>query len=512
MRNLRKNIFLVCVSFIGASSIAWAQIPCAGLKTFVLPDTTIETAAPVPAGPLAIPGTPRSVKVPAFCRVTGAIWPEIRFELWMPEGWNGKLLNVGNGGLAGSINYTGMLAPLQSGYATGSTDTGHTSEDPDWALGHFQRIADFGYRAIHVMTQADKAILRAFYGTGPEHSYFNGCSNGGRQALIEAQRYPADYDGIIAGDPAADWTRLYTGGHLWTMRALDGDAYLPEAKIPVLAKAVREACDALDGLADGLLSDPRRCHFDPSTLECPGADHMACFTSAQIGAIRKLWNGARNAEGLQIFPGLVPGSEDGPDGWATWISGRGPGRGSHAGLGLPALRYMIFENPEWDFRMFRYDNEPGFDNDVDFVDRKLGPVLNAINPDLRAFQALGGKLIQYHGWSDPDISPLTSIEYYEQVKNTIGQETPDFYRLFLMPGMQHCDGTGPGPNRFDMTGALDAWVEQRKMPDSILASHETNGKVDRTRPVCAYPREARWTGNGSPDEAANFTCVLPGQP
>jgi feruloyl esterase len=503
---------------ITAGSLA-AQQPCENLKNLTLPGVTISSAAAVPAGPFALPGTQnRSLPLPAFCRVIGLIWPEINFELWMPVQWNKKLLGVGNGGLAGSINYAAMANPLNAGYATGSTDTGHKSSDTAWALGHFQRVVDFGHRAIHVMTQANKAILRAYYGSAPEHSYFDGCSNGGRQALMEAQRYPEDYDGIIAGDPANHWTRLYSGAHLWTIRALDGDGYIPTSKVPMLAAAVNKACDALDGIEDGILNDPRRCHFDPSVLTCKGADAPTCLTGAQEAAVRKLWDGARTPAGDQIQPGLMPGGEDGPGGWSQWITGTGPGTGGHATLGIAGFKYIIFEDPNWDYHSFRFDAPKGFDNDVDFTDQKAAAILNATDPDLRPFQARGGKLIQYHGWSDPDITPLNSIEYYEAAARVVGhgsnypiRDTSEFYRLFLVPGMQHCNG-GPGPNTFNMLRALEQWVEQGVAPDRIVASHSTNGRVDRTRPLCPYPQEARWNGSGSTDQAENFACVLPSRP
>jgi feruloyl esterase len=519
MSPLARNRLALLIAAVCMAGVALAQQPCGDLKNLTLADVTISLAAPVPAGSFTVPGTQsRTVQMPAFCRVVGVIWPEVDFELWMPAQWNRKFLGVGNGGFAGTISYSAMISPLQAGYATGSTDTGHKASDTTWAVGHFERVVDFGHRAIHAMTQTDKAILRAFYGAAPAHSYFEGCSNGGRQALMEAQRYPADYDGIIAGDPGAYWTHLYTGGHLWVVRALDGDGYIPTSKVPVIANAVNKACDAMDGIEDGILNDPRRCHFDPSVLLCKGADGSACLTTAQLDAVRKLWDGARTADGDQIQPGLLPGGEDGPGGWAQWITGTGPATGGHAGLGLPAFKYIIFENPNWDYRSFKYDAPQGFDNDVDFTDQKASALLNATDPDLRPFQALGGKLIQYHGLSDPDITPLNSIHYYEQVAQVVGhgsnhgiRDTSQFYRLFLVPGMQHCGG-GPGPNTFSMLGALDQWVERGVAPEKIVASHLTSGKVDRTRPLCPYPQEAQWKGSGSTDQAENFACVLPSRP
>ncbi|MES1258378.1 MAG: tannase/feruloyl esterase family alpha/beta hydrolase, partial [Acidobacteriota bacterium] len=346
---------------------------------------------------------------------------------------------------------------------------------------------------------------------------FNGCSQGGHEALIEAQRYPADFDGIIAGDPANNWTRHYAGGHLWAALAMEGDGYIPPSKVPLLADAVNQACDALDGVKDGVLSDPRRCRFDPARLLCPGADAPTCFTSAQVQAVNKLWAGLRDANGDQIYPGLVPGGEAGPGGWLNWITGPVPGKSAHANLGIPFYRYMVFDDPDWDYRTFRFEASNGVDSDVDFTDAKLGALFNATSPDLSAFHARGGKLIQYHGWSDPDITPLNSIQYYESVAQFMSRggnhglrDTKQFYRLFMVPGMQHCSG-GPGATVFDMIEPLENWVEKGAVPERVVASRLSNGAPERTRPLCPYPEEAKWSGTGSTDDAANFVCAVPGR-
>ncbi len=508
------------LGFLCAVPVA-AQQSCERLAALSLPGVTITTAARVAAGPFTFPGAQGvTAELPAFCRVAATIAPEVRFELWMPVNWNHKLAAVGNGGLAGSINYGAMRRPLERGYATSSTDTGHASPSSnagEWALGHYERIVDFADRAVHAMAEADKVILREFYGSAPTHSYFNGCSQGGHEALVEAQRYPADFDGIIAGDPANNWTRHYAGGHLWTARAMDGEGYLPPDKVQVLADAVNRECDLLDGVRDGVLTDPRRCHFDVATLLCAGPDAQGCLTAAQVEAVNKIWTGLRTADGDQIYPGLVPGGEGGPGGWTSWVSGAQPGTSSHAGLGIPFYRYMVFEDPNWDFRTFRFERADGLDSDVDFTDAKLGALFNANNPDLSAFRARGGKLIQYHGWSDPDITPLNSIQYYESVAAFAGhggnhglRDTKEFYRLFMVPGMQHCGG-GPGATVFDMMPALEEWVEHGAAPARVTASHMTNGAVDRTRPLCPYPQEAQWKGTGNTNDAAAFVCALPGR-
>ena len=284
-----------------------AQQKCEDLKSLSLPGVTIGLAIRVAAGPFTLPsGRSVVVDAPDFCRVAGVIDPEVNFELWMPAQWNHKLLAVGNGGLAGTISYAPMVEPLRRGYATSSTDTGHTGngQEAGWAQGHMERVITFGHRAIHMMTQADKAILQAFYGAQPAHSYFSGCSLGGRQAMVEAQRYPKDFDGIVAGDPANFWTHHYIGGHLWAVLATQGDAYIPASKIPLIANAVNNLCDGLDGIRDGILNDPRRCHFDPAVLLCKGSDQPTCLTAAQSDTPREAgglmsW-AASKAVGLRV--------------------------------------------------------------------------------------------------------------------------------------------------------------------------------------------------------------------
>lgn len=370
-----------------------------------------------------------------------------------------------------------------------------------------ERVIDYAHRSVHVTTQAGKAMVQALYGRAPEHSYFSGCSNGGQEAMSEVQRYPDDYDGVIAGDPANYPTHLFMGAHLWITQALANDpaGYIPTNKTQMLGAAVYAACDTLDGIKDGIINDPRRCHFDPSTLLCKDGDGPDCLTEAQVATVKKIYQGGRTSDGRQIFPGIMPGGEAGQGGWATWITGSGPGRGAHSTLGIPFFRYIVFEDPKWDFRSFRFNKTPGFDSDVDFTDDKLGAIFNNMNPDLTAFRAHGGKLIQYHGWADPDISPLNSINYYQSVSERIG-DPKNFYRLFLVPGMFHCNG-GPGPNTFDTLSALEQWAERGSAPDRIVA---TGGTVkDRTRPLCPYPQEAQWKGAGSADRAENFVCALP---
>jgi feruloyl esterase len=302
---------------------------------------------------------------------------------------------------------------------------------------------------------------------------------------------------------------------MWVTQALEGDGWLPPAKVQVLADAVNAACDAIDGIRDGVLNDPRRCHFDPSVIECKSGEGPACLTGAQVEAVKKIWNGPRDADGQLLYPGLEPGGEAGPTGWLQWVTGKAPGEGGHTGLGLPFMKYIVYENPDWDFHTFRYTAPLGLETDVAYVEDKVGRIFDAIDPDLRPFRGHGGKLIHYHGWSDPDIPPMNSVNYYESVVRAVSGVRPDalhdtreFYRLFMVPGMNHCGG-GPGTSRFDALSALEQWVEQSKAPDHIQGAHMANGQVDRTRPICAYPMEAKYKGTGSTDDAANFTCAVP---
>jgi feruloyl esterase len=468
--------------------------------------------------------------------VEGVIQPSsdshIEFEVWLPSsGWNGKYLGVGNGGLGGSINYTAradsnapdLAQAIASGYATSSTDTGHkgVNTDADWALGHLEKIIDYGYRAIHETAIASKAIVKAFYDGDPRESYFNSCSNGGRQALMEAQRYPADYNGIVAGDPAYFSTHQ-SADQIWNAQALMANpaSYIPSSKLPAIEAAVLATCDALDGVKDGLITEPTKCHFDPAILLCKGEDSNTCLTQPQVQALKKIYAGPRTSKGEQIFPGMLPGDEAGPRGWNYWITGSEPGKSAQYVFGVVATAKMAYQNPAWDFRAFN------FDHDVAFLDEKVGPIRNATNPDLMRFKGRGGKLILYHGWSDSAIAPLSTVNYYESVVSKMGQkDVDDFVRLYMVPGMQHCGG-GPGPNVFDsLSGsfadpqhsvqlALERWTEKGAAPDQIIARQYKNGGNSsdgamRTRPLCRYPQVARYTGSGSTDDAANFTCKMP---
>ena len=534
MMSVRIGTAAFLLSLSAAVGTCAAADPCTELVGMQLDAAKIHTATHVAAGPFVSPAAPRAgaaaappVALPEFCRVQATAEPAVQFEVWLPtDGWNGKFQGVGNGGTAGEISYAAMAAALLRGYATASTDTGHVNKGPfdsTWALGHPELVADFGHRALHVTTVHAKAIVHRYYARPAAHAYYVGCSKGGQQGLMEAQRYPEDYDGILAGDPANDWTRFYAGAHLWYSLATlkDPESYIPASKIGLLGDAVNAACDALDGIRDGVLDDPRKCGFDPAQLQCAdGQDVATCMTAKQVQAIKDIWAGSRLANGELVYPGLVPGGEAGPAGWAAWTIGTAPFTSLHWYAAEGWFKNVVFGDPGWDFRTFSYDR------DLPLALQRSGESVDAIDPNLRPLQARGAKLIVYHGWSDPDISPLATIAYYERVVDALASadsataprrtraealaHTQSFFRLFMVPGMAHCAG-GPGPSSFDMLGALENWVERGIAPDKVIAARVVDGVTTRTRPLCVYPEVAKWSGQGSTDDAANFSCVAAAQ-
>jgi feruloyl esterase len=466
--------FLTAASIVGA-----APLPCEKLTSLNLPNVTITLAEAVAAG-----------TVPAYCRVAATLKPsadsDIKMEVWMPtSGWNGKLEANGNGGWSGSINPTTLANGVQRGYAAAMSDLGHEGSSAAFALGHPEKLTDFGYRAAHEMTVAAKAIIASHYGQAAKLSYWNGCSAGGRSALMEAQRYPADFDGIIAGAPGLNWTGRATQS-VWVGQAAHKSeaSYIPPAKYALIHAAVLKACDTLDGVEDGVLEDPTRCHFDPKDIQCKSGDDASCLTAEQVESARAIY-----ADVPGVVPGFEPGSEPG---WAT-MAGPKP-----FAIGNDFFKYVVFQNPDWDFKTFRFDK--------DVTNKEL----NAMDSNLQAFRDHGGKLIQYHGWSDPQISPASSPIYYKSVVSKMGSssEVQKFYRLFMVPGMAHCGG-GDGTSTFDMLSAMEQWVENNKAPDQIAAARRRDGKVDRTRPLCPYPQIAQYKGKGSTDDAENFVCRVP---
>ena len=488
----------VSIPLLCLNAHAATPLTCDALRNAALEGGTVTSVESVAAGAEA-----KYPRLPAFCRVTATLKPtndsEIKIEVWLPEGlaFNGKLKGTGNGGWGGSIDAKELAEGVARGYATASTDTGHTGGRANFALGHPEKLTDFGYRAVHLMTVAAKLLIAAYYGDGPKLAYFQGCSSGGRQALMEAQRYPQDYDGIIAGAPTNNWTPMMFG-RIWVGQATlsDSASYIPPSKYPMIHAAVLNACDAMDGVKDGVLEDPLKCSFDPAVLACKdGVDAPGCLTAPQVAAAKRIYTPATNSRtGAMIFPPMERGSELA---WRTLAGGPEPIQ-----LANDYFKYVVFGDPNWDFRTLN------FDGDLAKAMQRDGGVLSATNPDLRPFFAHGGKLIQYHGWTDQQVMPENSINYSKSAIAAVGKQTADAsYRLYMAPGMGHCGG-GDGPNTFDMLGAMELWRENGKAPASILASHANAGKVDRTRPLCPYPQTAKYKGSGSTDDAANFSCAV----
>jgi feruloyl esterase len=458
---------------------------------------------------------------PAHCRVTGVLKPEIAFEVSLPPRWNGRFYMIGNGGHAGeSLDDPGRVsqrnAAVQMGFAFAQTNTGHDSRKETGAtfvLSNPQKAIDYAYRAVHLTATTAKAITKKYYARPVTRAYWNSCSNGGRQGLIEAQRYPDDFDGLIVNAPWVSQTG-FTIGALWNQRAVAG-ASLTAEKLALVAGKVMEKCDALDGVKDRLIDDPRKCSFDAhnDVAACAaGSDGANCLTSAQADAVMKVYSGPQG-NGKTIFPGYMPGSE------APVASARG-GAPASAWMGfiVPAtagaraadfnladntMRYLVFTppKPDYDSGTFDFDRDPHL---LDAWSRKV----DATSTDLAKFRARGGKLLMTYGWADQVLQPLMGVNYYEQVMARVGPKTTDFFRLFMVPGMTHCSG-GNGTDRFDSVSALVDWVEKGKAPDVLHASQVVDDKVVRTRPLCPYPRVARYSGRGSSDEAANFSCAMP---
>jgi len=513
---------------------AWAA-DCEGLTSLSLPNTTITLAQSYAAGEIVSGTTEAPVDL---CRVAGTVKPgsesNIHFEVWIPTdgSWNGKYQQIGNGGFAGSISAGGIANAVSRGYATAGTDDG-TSGPPSGApsfIGNPDVLLDYGYRAIKATTDDSKAVIKALTGNMPRYSYFVGCSDGGREALKEAQRFPDDFDGIIVGSPVNDQVGEFGSSYLYDMQVtLNGpqtggvpDAYIPSSKLALLSTPALAQCVGKDGgvATDAFLSDPRQCIFDPAVAECQsGQDPSTCLTPAQVEAARKIYFGPHDEHGNLLFPGYEPGNESTAGDWTSWITGSSPtapgaqytlgfGFGCDLMLGVTTCNYL------------------GIDVDQqDALARKtLQPILSSVDPDLRPFKRHHGKMIQYAGWADTAIAPENGLNYYRKVEQTIG-DTHDFYRVFMVPGMAHCSG-GAGPNAFgngssngpvidadhDLLKALERWVEQGVAPRKIIATHYVNNSpaqgVQFQRPLCPYPERGEYVGEGDPNVASSFRCVV----
>ena len=516
------------VPLSGSREAARAPMSCADLSALKLDGTTsITSATLVASGTLVVSSSVTLTNLPPLCRVQGVSRPspdsDIAFEVWLPEAaaWNGKFLSSGEGGYAGTLNYTrngldgGLYELVRRGYATASTDTGHRAADTWWAVGHPERAIDYLYRSKHVVTVAAKSVIAAFYGRPPSRSYFSSCSNGGRQGLLEAQRYPDDFDGFVIGAPW-NFQSHSNAGFVWNAQALSAPgATIPAEKLPAIAAAALAACDKNDVLADGVIANPRACRFDLKTLLCQGGETNECLTPPQIAALQKVYDGPKNPKtGEPIFPGFAMGGEMG---WSGIVANR-----SATGLPNGYFANLVFGSPQWDFRTFN------FDSDMATADEKIGRLGNAVSLDYSAASRRGVKIIQYHGWNDQTLQPAYSPDYYDQVvrANNGLDATQSFYRLFMVPGMTHCSG-GPGATSFGAVGqqippvrdavhdiqtALETWVERGTPPAQLTATKFTDAAaatrtVQLTRPLCLYPTVPRYKGTGDPSDAASFTCV-----
>ena len=504
---MRKVITLALATTFALASHAAAAATCDSLKSLSLPEATVDSVQLVAAGAFTQPGGRAGrggnafADLPAFCRVALTAKPssdsDIKIEVWLPaENWNNKYQAVGNGAWNGTIGYAAMADALKRGYVTSSTDTGHVGGSASFAMGHPEKAIDFAYRSEHEMVVKSKALINAFYGSAPKYSYWNGCSAGGRQALKEAQAFPADFDGIIAGSPGFDWSGRSAQAVRINQILENEAARLTPAHQQLLHNAVVAACDANDGLKDGLISKPESCKFDPAVLQCKSNDDLGksapdCLSPVQVATVKAIYSPLKS--GNREVAGLAYGSElNWTDlGWSV----------SARATGLDHYRYLVYNDPTWTVSKFNPASDPAK------LEQGESGQIDARNPDMKAFFARGGKLLMYHGWADPQITPLNAISYFDQVVKASGgaSKVNASFRLFVAPGMAHCGG-GEGPNDFDKIGTLEQWVEKGTAPAMIVASHSKGGAVDRTRPLCPYPQIATYKGTGSIDEAANFVC------
>jgi feruloyl esterase len=532
MKALRLSLWLF-VALIGPAMVAAAlpsQDDCANLAKQKLDKATIDSAIFIndPQG-FTLPQTPGIFGTPAgqkttvpFCRVSGFIEPaqnsHIGFEVWLPpeDKWNNRYFGVGNPAFEGAIKYQGLKGAIEKGFATASTDTGHQDPGHKWALGQPERLVDWTQRAVHETTVVAKKLIKAYYGKPQKYSYWDNCHNGGRQGLTEAQLFPDDFDGIIAGDPAYFLTHLQVGSEYLSWLNLKGGtnspSYIPPAKYPALHRAVLDACDAKDGITDNAIEDPTRCKFDPIAIQCKDADNASCLTPPQVETARKIYAGAKFADGTQIYSGFEPGSELV---WEAMIKGPEP-----LFINNDFFKYIAFEDPNWDFRTL------DIDADTRKIDARIGSIVNHTQTDLKAFKKHGGKLILYQDWNETWVPPRTAVTYYDNVVKTMGGEsnTQDFFRLFMIPDYGMCADMFPGT--FDALGAVQKWVEEGIAPDQIKATYfdqssmfrpragmqdtpQSPAKVQKTRPVCPYPRVAIYKGSGDTNDAANFKCGNP---
>lgn len=446
-----------------------------------------------------------------FCRVTAKLRPvpgsEIVAEIWLPQQWNGKLLAIGGAGFNGGLDSAPLtlLGPLRQGYVGMATDAGHAqASSAKFAHDFPEQYADYAYRANHVAAGFVKSLAASYYKGPVKRSYFHGCSNGGRDALMEASRFPDDYDGIIVGAPATGWSKLMTS-FAWNARAVQTTPELKD-KLQLVQDAVIAKCDALDGVRDQLLENPATCPFDPAELECKGGDQSKCLTTEEVAALRKLYDGPRLRDGTRIYAGMPVGGEGLKHNWDEWLF---TGKVSHAMFARESFRWMVYGDPEWDISRF------DIDRDYPVAKERMGTIMDSDNPDLKAFVDRGGRLLLYHGWNDAAIPGGATVDYVEAVRTALGPLADAHVSLFMVPGMMHCAG-GVGPTNFDMLDQVDRWVETGAAPERIIATEYDppaifglpgpGARPVRTRPLCPWPKVAHYNGSGSTDDAASFAC------
>jgi feruloyl esterase len=494
--------------FVVLAFYAWpasaVAAPCDELGRLPIPNTDVGKAEIVAPGeftpPNAEPAAAASYRsLRSFCRVAATLKPtndsEIKVEVWLPVGeWNRKFQAVGNGGWAGVIPYNSMAGALSAGYATAGTDAGHEGNSAGFALGHPERVVDMGYRAIHEMTVYAKNLVAAYYGSAPSLSLWNACSTGGRQGITAAVRFPADFDAVVAGAPAVNWMHLHAGRialHQAVNRS--SDHRVPPEKYPLLREAVLNACDGLDGVQDGVLENPRACRFDPQVLACSGGDAPGCLTPPQVAAARAFYEPIRHpVSGEVVMTGLERGTE------LSWNTLGGP---QPIGNAVDAFKYIVHKDKDWNWRRFNLAA------DLAAGDAADGGVLASADADLRPFFDRGGKLLIYHGWSDPQIPPGNTVAFFNRVAELAGAAAVGrSVQLYMVPGMNHCRG-GVGTDRFNAVAAIEQWILTGTASGRLMASRVVDGKVDRTRPLCAFGTVARWNGVGNTDESGSFACV-----
>jgi len=499
---VRSLVPLFAALVLIAPTAASAQDPCAKVAELAkaLPATTIVSSKPVAAD--------AKEHLPAFCEVRATISPvsgsHVGAVYRLPMNWNGKVLGIGGGGFAGNLTLNAAANGLSRGYAVIQNDMGHESTgslDPKFTIKapgqpNVEAIVDFGHRATHVATDVGKQLVSSYYGRAPQHAYWQGCSTGGRQGLAEIQRYPNDYDGVIAGAPV--YTPLVYSNAILRVQAFHKNPasnLLPE-HVPLIQKHLLAACDAKDGVADGILTDPRSCTWDPGELACKGGASADCLTPAQVETVRRVYAGVKTKDGQWAAMPLMRGGE------ADWVNRmvgtKDQPLGLNSVLGAPFMSYIVKNDPSYDVMSF----DP--ERDMKALSNGLAAEVHQQNPDISAFVGRGGKLLLWHGFNDPGPSPLSTIEYFDRVREKV-PAAKDSVRLFLAPGVLHCGG-GPGPDQFDALTAMERWVEQGMPPASMIA---TKANAPISRPLCPYPQVAKYKGTGDTNDAANFACVAP---